>query len=491
MEPPIDFTADSVRNEKVKVLKSMHTPGPKSVVRGQYGAGFVEGIEVPAYREEDGVAPGSLTETYIAAKLYVDNWRWADTPFYVRAGKRLARRETTIAIQFQRAPHPPFEAIAGDGLRPNVLLIHVQPDEGVSLAIGAKVPGAGMTIRTVHMDFLYGGAFRTGLPEAYERLILDAMLGDATLFTREDEVEEQWKLVDAILGGWQRDRPSFPNYESGTWGPQAADDLIHRDAAPGVATRALMGVVSDIERQLGRLRAREAADGMPELRTSTMTHIVWCPPEWRAKARATLAGLLERHPARTIFLIPEPGGEAGIEARVELKDFQLQGMSREVLSEVIELRLRGSAARHPGSIVLPLLVSDLPVFCRWRGEPAWESDELAEIVGVADRLVVDSSEWRGVPAAYARLAALFDRVAVSDIAFSRTLPWRRRLAELWPEIGDDREAAGRRAAGGRRARRRLAAVAAGARRGADPARRRGGRRRSGSTASRSPRRASR
>jgi glucose-6-phosphate 1-dehydrogenase len=230
MEPPIDFTADSVRNEKVKVLKSMHTPGPKSVARGQYGAGFVEGIEVPAYREEDGVSPGSLTETYIAAKLYIDNWRWADTPFYVRAGKRLARRETTIAIQFQRAPHPPFEAIAGDGLRPNVLLIHVQPDEGVSLAIGAKVPGAGMTIRTVHMDFLYGGAFRTGLPEAYERLILDAMLGDATLFTREDEVEEQWKLVDAILGGWQRDRPSFPNYESGTWGPKAADDLIHRDA---------------------------------------------------------------------------------------------------------------------------------------------------------------------------------------------------------------------------------------------------------------------
>ena len=229
MEPPSDFTADSVRNEKVKVLKSIHTPGPKSIVRGQYGAGFVEGVEVPSYREEQEVASGSLTETYIAGKLYIDNWRWADTPFYFRAGKRLARRETTIAIQFQRAPHPPFEAIAGDGLRPNVLLIHVQPDEGVSLAIGAKVPGAGMTIRTVHMDFLYGGAFRTGLPEAYERLILDAMLGDATLFTREDEVEEQWKLVDTIVGGWQRDRPTFPNYESGTWGPKAADDLIHRD----------------------------------------------------------------------------------------------------------------------------------------------------------------------------------------------------------------------------------------------------------------------
>jgi glucose-6-phosphate 1-dehydrogenase len=229
MEPPIDFTADSVRNEKVKVLRSMHTPGPKSVVRGQYGRGYVEGEEVPAYREEEEVDPGSITETYVAAKLYVDNWRWADTPFYVRTGKRLARRETTIAIEFKRAPHPPFEDISAERLKPDVLLIHVQPDEGVSLAIGVKVPGVGMTIRTVHMDFLYGGAFRMGLPEAYERLILDAMLGDATLFTRIDEVEEQWKLVDAIVAAWARDRPAFPNYAAGTWGPATADELIERD----------------------------------------------------------------------------------------------------------------------------------------------------------------------------------------------------------------------------------------------------------------------
>jgi glucose-6-phosphate 1-dehydrogenase len=229
MEPPIDFTAESVRNEKVKVLRALHTPGPKSVVRGQYGRGYVEGEEVPAYREEKGVAPDSMTDTYVAAKLYVDNWRWADTPFYVRMGKRLARRETTIAIQFKRAPHPPFEETAAEGLRPNVLLVHVQPDEGVSLAIGAKVPGQGMQIRTVHMDFLYGGAFRTGMPEAYERLILDAMLGDGTLFTRADEVEEQWLLVDSIVAAWQRDRPYFPNYAAGTWGPPSSDELVHRD----------------------------------------------------------------------------------------------------------------------------------------------------------------------------------------------------------------------------------------------------------------------
>jgi glucose-6-phosphate 1-dehydrogenase len=229
MEPPIDFTADSVRNEKVKVLRSMHTPGPKSVVRGQYGRGFVEGVEVPGYREEDGVSPDSPTDTFVAAKLYVDNWRWADTPFYVRMGKRLARRETTIAIQFKRAPHPPFEEVQAEGLRPNVLLIHVQPNEGMSLGVGAKVPGLGMTIRTVHMDFLYGQTFREGVPEAYERLLLDAMLGDATLFTRADEIEEQWALVDAIVAAWQRDRPAFPNYAAGTWGPPSSDDLLHRD----------------------------------------------------------------------------------------------------------------------------------------------------------------------------------------------------------------------------------------------------------------------
>jgi glucose-6-phosphate 1-dehydrogenase len=229
MEPPIDFTAESVRNEKVKVLKALHTPGPKHVVRGQYGPGHIEGEEVPGYREEEGVASDSMTDTYVAAKLYVDNWRWADTPFYIRTGKRLPRRETTIAIQFKRAPHPPFELDSEEGLRPNVLLVHIQPDEGVSLAVGAKVPGQGMSIRSVHMDFLYGGTFRTGIPEAYERLILDCMLGDATLFTRADEVEEQWALVDAMVAPWKRDRPNFPNYAAGAWGPVAADELIHRD----------------------------------------------------------------------------------------------------------------------------------------------------------------------------------------------------------------------------------------------------------------------
>jgi glucose-6-phosphate 1-dehydrogenase len=229
MEPPIDFTADSVRNEKVKVLRALRMPGPDDVVRGQYERGFAEGEEVPGYREEEGVAADSQIETYVAAKFHVDNWRWAGTPFYVRTGKRLPRRETTIAIQFQRAPHLAFEETAAEELRPNLLLVYVQPDEGVSLAVGAKVPGQGLKLRTVHMDFMYGGTFRTGLPEAYERLILDAMRGDATLFTREDEVDQQWAIVDAIVAGWEGERSDLPAYAAGTWGPHSADELIQRD----------------------------------------------------------------------------------------------------------------------------------------------------------------------------------------------------------------------------------------------------------------------
>jgi glucose-6-phosphate 1-dehydrogenase len=229
MEPPIEFGADWVRNEKVKVLHALEPPGPEDVVRGQYGRGSVEGEEVPGYREEEGVDRQSATETFVAAKLFVDNWRWAGTPFYVRMGKRLPRRTTTIAIEFKRAPHPPFEGAAIEGLRPNVLLVHVQPDEGVALEIAAKVPGQAMMLRTVHMDFLYGAAFRSGIPEAYERLILDCLLGDATLFTRADEVEQQWTIVDAIVERWRGEVPDFPNYAAGTWGPQEADDVIERD----------------------------------------------------------------------------------------------------------------------------------------------------------------------------------------------------------------------------------------------------------------------
>src|SRR5262245_37434564 len=193
-----------------------------------------------------------------------------------------------------------------------------------------------------------------------------------------------------------------------------------------------MGVVTELERTLADLRAREQEDGQPDLRTSTMTHVVWAPPRWLPKARAVFAGLDERHPARTIFLVPEGGRRTHVRGSASLKQTPVIGLSREVFAEVIELRLAGDALRHPASLVLPLLISDLPAFCRWRGEPPWASSQLAEIVDVCDRLVVDSSEWPGLPARYRKLGGLFDSIAVSDLAFARSLPWRVRLAELWP-----------------------------------------------------------
>jgi glucose-6-phosphate dehydrogenase assembly protein OpcA len=201
-----------------------------------------------------------------------------------------------------------------------------------------------------------------------------------------------------------------------------------------------VGVIAEIERQLGALRRRETAeqDGHADLRMSTATHVVWAPPRWLPQAQATFARLEERHPARTIFLIPEPGRRPRIEAEAALKDVTLEGAEREIYSEVVEIRLFGAAARHPASIVLPLLIPDLPAFCRWRGRPPWGASELDEVVGVVDRLVVDSGEWAGLPGQYGRLEALFGRVAVSDIAFRRLLPWRVRLAEAWPAVGKAR-----------------------------------------------------
>ena len=194
-----------------------------------------------------------------------------------------------------------------------------------------------------------------------------------------------------------------------------------------------MSLVDDVESQLAELRHEQSRDGA-ELRTSVMTHVAWAPPQWAAAAKRTLAGLEELHPSRTILLFPDPKRKDGIDVTVSLRCFDLPGVSREVCSEVIELRLGGKRVKVPASIVQPLLISDLPTFCRWRGRPPWGEPELEQLVDVCDRLVVDSYEWRGLPAAYERLAELFDRIAVSDIAWGRGLGWRGRLAELWPGI---------------------------------------------------------
>ena len=234
MEPPVAFDADAVRDEKVKVLRALRPMDPDksaaNTVRGQYGPGWVAGKKVPGYREEQGIAPDSITETYVALKLFVDNWRWKGVPFYLRTGKSLPKRTTEIAIQFQQAPHLLFRSTQDNPLEPNVLTIQIQPDEGISLRFSSKVPGASLQIRPVHMDFLYGSSFAVESPDAYERLILDCMLGDSTLFTRRDEVEAEWTFITNILEGWTHEsRPTFPNYDAGTWGPAAADALLEQD----------------------------------------------------------------------------------------------------------------------------------------------------------------------------------------------------------------------------------------------------------------------
>jgi glucose-6-phosphate dehydrogenase assembly protein OpcA len=194
-----------------------------------------------------------------------------------------------------------------------------------------------------------------------------------------------------------------------------------------------MTVVAEVEQRLADLRA-EDADGEADMRTSVMTHVAWAPPAWALAARKTLAGLEERHPSRTILLFPEPRRADCVDVNVTMRCYSMPGVSREVCSEVIELRLGGKRVKVPGSIVQPLLISDLPTFCRWRGLPPWGEPELEQLVDVCDRLVVDSSEWRGLPGAYKELAKLFDRIAVSDIAWGRAVGWRGRLAAEWPGI---------------------------------------------------------
>ncbi len=232
MEPPASLSANGVRDEKIKAMQAIRPLPAENIaelaVRGQYGPGTVLGDTVAGYREEPGVAADSSTETFAALKLYFDNWRWAGVPFYVRSGKRLQKQITEIAIQFKDVPHRLFTD-TDTPLQPNVLVIRIQPNEGISLRFGAKLPGQALRIRSVNMDFRYGSSFGVKPPEAYERLLLDCMLGDSTLYARRDMVERGWEIVTPILEAWKKPATDFPNYEAGSWGPQAAFELIERD----------------------------------------------------------------------------------------------------------------------------------------------------------------------------------------------------------------------------------------------------------------------
>ena len=233
MEPPVSFTSEEVRNEKVKVLQAIPEPTaaeiPEMSLRAQYTAGHAGGDDVPGYLEEEGVPEGSVTETYAALRLEVDNWRWAGVPFYLRTGKRLARKITEIAVTLKPVPHLAFSQDGSLGVQPNQLVLTLQPNEGVSLSLGAKIPGTRMIIRPVQMEFQYGTAFLSQSPEAYERLITDAMRGDATLFTRNDEVEAQWRICDPIVKAWAPTAAQpipVASYVAGSQGPKEAEDLL-------------------------------------------------------------------------------------------------------------------------------------------------------------------------------------------------------------------------------------------------------------------------
>ena len=232
MEPPARFEADSVRDEKAKVLRTLHPMIPEEVardtVRAQYAAGAAGGTPVPGYCEEPGVNPRSQAETYMAARIHVDNWRWSGVPFFLRAGKRLAKRATEIAIVFRQPPYALFRSAGCETLEANILRLRIQPDEGISLSFGSKSPGQTLHVDPVQMDFYYLTAFGQDPPDAYERLLLDCNLGDSTLFARRDEVELAWEFVDRIRNAWSSDEPSLVKYDAGTWGPPQADELLHR-----------------------------------------------------------------------------------------------------------------------------------------------------------------------------------------------------------------------------------------------------------------------
>jgi len=231
MEEPIDFTARAVRTEKLKILASARISADLAAAtsRGQYVAGW-QGSELKrGYLEEDGVTPDSITETYAAVKLDVDTRRWAGVPFYLRAGKRLGKRVTEIAVVFKRAPHLPFGSTATEELGHNAIVIRIQPDEGITMRFGSKVPGTQMEVRDVTMDFGYGASFTESSPEAYERLILDVLLGDPPLFPRHEEVELSWRILDPVIEYWEREHVVPGPYRAGTWGPESADELMRRD----------------------------------------------------------------------------------------------------------------------------------------------------------------------------------------------------------------------------------------------------------------------
>ena len=420
MEEPNSFEASQLRVEKQKVLAAARPPTRMDLytARGQYAGGWAGGEKVKGYLEEDRIPPDSRTETYAAIRLDIDNRRWAGVPFYLRTGKRLARRVTEIALGFKRAPHLPFSKTDTEELGYNAIVLRIQPDEGVTLRFGAKVPGTQMEIREVNMDFAYGGSFTESSPEAYERLILDVLLGDPPLFPQHEEVELSWEILDPILDYWAS-LPDQPEpYEPGSWGPKGADR--HAGARRLQLEAALMIIAlndttsAKISAEL--LRARRSpgspAQGM------VLTLIIVCDESEYANAMEASMAAGREHPSRILLVVTAGGRNASLDAEVHIGEG--------TPGEVVVIRMRGAVAAHPASVIRPLLLPDSPVVIWWPGKAPNNraADELAQLA--MRRLTDAASSARPLTALKAR--ARDYTPGDTDLSWTRLTPWRALLA---------------------------------------------------------------
>ena len=441
MEPPASFTAEDVRNEKVKVLHAIPQPSPQDVlemaVRAQYSAGHAGGEDVPGYLEEEGVPPDSHTETYAALRLEVDNWRWAGVPFYLRTGKRLARKITEIAVTLKPVPHLAFSQDGSLGVRPNQLVLTLQPNEGVSLSLGAKIPGTRMIIRPVKMEFQYGSSFLSQSPEAYERLIADVMRGDATLFTRNDEVEAQWRVCDPIVKTWGASsdpRAAVSGRLPGSGGGR------HAAAGRRQLARDLMAVAEDavwsaesttpdeIEAALRRLLVEAHVHDDQVVPARVLNMIAFVDRAWTGEIANRLRGVGRYHASRMLVLSYEPRRRT-LDARVTIStDCSSTPGELSLLRETVVVELGEVHLDDLLTIADPLVVTDLPTLL-W--SPHGHREVISELLPLSQAVLLDSVE-EPAPAEALRWAShLGEQAYVVDLAWLRSTPWRERVAAIF------------------------------------------------------------
>ncbi len=437
MEEPVAFDADSLRMEKEKVLSAVRLPADLATgtARGQYSAGWQGGRQVRGFLEEDGIPADSRTETYAALRLGVDTRRWAGVPFYLRAGKRLPRRMTEIALIFQRAPHLPFSATDTEELGQNALVIRIQPDEGITVRFGSKVPGTAMEVRDVNMDFAYGESFTESSPEAYERLLLDVLIGDPPLFPRQQEVELGWRILDPVEDFWASyTKPE--QYPAGFGGPGVSrrDDGTGRArmaALVGLRQEAAMTIdltdttTGAIHEALTQARRRMGgpASGM----VLTLIIVTDESAQYDAVRAASQAG--REHPSRVLAVITRrPKAESRLDAEIRVGETGP--------GETILLRMYGPLGQHADSVVAPLLAPDVPVVTWWPDEapPAPRADPLG---AVAQRRVTDAAASDTPQEMLLSLAKAY-QPGDTDLSWTRSTPWRSLLAatldQPYPEL---------------------------------------------------------